>query len=78
MGWYWLYWIFRLGDKKRKSELYKMEEDSVKTKYQQEIDNLPKKYDYLCKTCLFQTNTFSKICPKCNKGRLSRTSGHHK
>ena len=31
-------------------------------------------YDYYCRYCLFQTNDFSSVCPKCDKGDLTQTS----
>ena len=41
-------------------------------RHEEEIINLPKKFDYYCSVCLHQSNIFKKICPKCGKGELLR------
>ena len=35
---------------------------------------LPKIYSYYCNSCLFQTNNYSKKCPKCRMGNLENVS----
>lgn len=61
--------------KRKKYETEKMKE-STKEQYDKELKNQPKKFDYYCPSCLFQTDTYSKICPKCNKGKLQQTTGN--
>jgi hypothetical protein len=34
-------------------------------------ENIPKKYNYLCVNCLFQTNEYTKICPRCERQELT-------
>ena len=32
-----------------------------------------KRFKYFCPHCLYQTNEYSKVCPKCRRGRLEET-----
>jgi Zn finger protein HypA/HybF involved in hydrogenase expression len=36
-------------------------------------EELPKEYDYYCPACLFQTNDFSVLCPKCGHEGLKES-----
>ncbi|UCE36987.1 MAG: hypothetical protein JSW00_16065 [Thermoplasmata archaeon] len=52
----------------------KKERIEIRNKTKIEINNLPKKYDFFCPHCLFQTNDLAKVCPNCGKGELFPTS----
>lgn len=51
----------------------KTERDLAKHSEKQ-AQSLPKKYNYYCNSCLFQTNKFSKRCPECRVGILKSVS----
>lgn len=38
-----------------------------------QLKDQPKAFNYYCSACLYQTNKFNKICPKCREGRLMKT-----
>lgn len=35
--------------------------------------NLNKEFDYYCPHCLYQTNEYTKLCPRCRSKRLEKT-----
>jgi hypothetical protein len=41
---------------------------------EKQAQSLPKIYSYYCNSCLFQTNNYSKRCPKCRMGNLENVS----
>jgi rubrerythrin len=53
-----------------RKEVNEFERQKMSQKHKDAIRNLNEKYDYMCPNCLFQTNTNSGICPKCNRDRL--------
>jgi lipopolysaccharide biosynthesis regulator YciM len=52
----------------------KQEAKSAKNK----AHNLPKVFEYYCPHCLFQTNEYTKLCPKCRSHRLVKTENTSK
>ena len=55
----------------------KLEKEKIRTKAEikrakKRASQLPKAYNYYCPQCLFQTNRYSKFCPRCKRGRLKR------
>ena len=49
-------------------------EDSLAKRSERRAQTLPKEFSYYCSSCLFQTNEYSKKCPKCKSGNLERVS----
>jgi lipopolysaccharide biosynthesis regulator YciM len=37
------------------------------------LRSMPMKFKYLCSTCLYQTNEFTKSCPMCESVKLQKT-----
>ena len=51
----------------------KLDANRAADRAKSKADRVQKKYKYFCPHCLFQTNEYSKICPKCRRGRLEKT-----
>jgi hypothetical protein len=49
-------------------------EQGLAKRSETQASTLPKKFNYYCNSCLFQTNEYSKKCPKCGSGTLERVS----
>ena len=52
----------------------KRSKKALEADYNRKISELPKEFNYYCPSCLYQTNDYVKICPKCNNSKLSATT----
>lgn len=64
------YWHRRKIHRIKREKLVKQSSSNL------EISNLPIIYNFYCPKCLYQTNEEVEICPNCQKGVLSRTTGN--
>ena len=51
-----------------------LEKINVQSRVNLDVIDLPRVYDFYCPKCLYQTNEQAKLCPNCQKGKLSPTS----
>lgn len=65
-----------LLSEKRKAVLKELDEFRV-SRIKEIRKSIPPetKHKFYCRVCFYQTNSYSKKCPECGKGALSKTGG---
>ena len=57
-------------ERMHRMEKSEFERQKMSQQHEEAIRNLNEKFEYMCPNCLYQTNSNSNICPKCNRDRL--------